>query len=133
MFSFFPQLLKVFDQEIVPVFELMFKAKPTEYIIGMRLMKCSILVMNNLGIGINLLNYILLETDGIVAKGKEGSISMNLTWRCLIGFECLTIALSNPNLVRVFSQCALQVGKTVLVQVFESLINATDHLDLSGE
>ena len=50
----------------------MIKAKNQEYIISMRLMKSSILIMNNMGIGINLLQYILNETDSIVGKGKDG-------------------------------------------------------------
>jgi len=66
-------VLKIFDNEVIPFFELMFKNKQHEYIIGMRLMKCGVLVINNLGIGINLLNHILVEADGIVARQKDGS------------------------------------------------------------
>ena len=108
----------------------------------MRLMKCSILVMNNLNIGLNLLQYILNETDSILVKGKDGQTQMNLTWKSLIGFECLAIAFNNPYLIKAFSVNALQVGKPVLIhthfiqillQMFESLAQASENLDLSGE
>jgi hypothetical protein len=70
-------------------------------------MKCSIMIMNNLGIGINLLSHILTETDGLVIKSRDGSINLNLTWKSLIGFECLAIVLNNPKLIKTFAQSAL--------------------------
>lgn len=98
-------------------------------------MKLTILIINNLGIGINLLNYILQETDNIFVRNKDGTQNLNLTWRNLIAFEGLALILNNPHLIQVFSQSALTVGKTVLVQIFESLMSATqgDLLDLNGE
>jgi hypothetical protein len=63
--------------------------------------------MNNLGIGINLLHFILIETDSLITRGKDGSTNLNLTWKSLIGFECLAIAFNNPNLIKIFSQSAL--------------------------
>jgi hypothetical protein len=76
-------------------------------------MKASVLIINNLAIGINLLTYVLHDTDSIAnSKGKGESA---LTWRSLLGFEGLTIVMANPHLIQVFSQSALQVGKTVLV------------------
>ncbi len=36
-------------------------------------MKLTILIINNLGIGINLLNYILQETDNIFVRNKDGT------------------------------------------------------------
>ncbi len=85
----------------------MFKSKQIEYIIGMRLMKLSILIINNLGIGINLLNFVLQETDGFLTKNKDGSVNVNLTWKSLIGFECVAIVMNNPNLIKSFAQSAL--------------------------
>ena len=130
---FFPTVLKIFDTEVVPVLEQMFKQKQTEYIIGMRLMKLAVMVINNLGIGVNLLTYLLQETDGFVSKGKDGNTQVNLNWRSLIGFECLAIVMNNPALIKIFAQSALQVNKAVLVQVFESLIQATENVDLSSD
>ena len=66
-------------------------------------MKLSVMVINNLGIGVNLLNNILQETDSFCTKNKDGNIIVNLTWHSLIGFECLAIVMNNPNLIRVFS------------------------------
>jgi dihydrodipicolinate reductase len=51
----------------------MFKNKQSEYIIGMRLMKCAVLIINNLGIGVNLLQHIISEADSIIGKTKDGS------------------------------------------------------------
>jgi hypothetical protein len=43
-----------------------------DYPIGVRLIKLSILIINNLGIGINLMNMILQESDVTSAvKGKD--------------------------------------------------------------
>lgn len=75
-------------------------------------MKTSVLIINNLHIGINLLTFIMQETEAISVKGRDGA---NLSWKSLLGFEGLTIVLGNPYLIQVFSQSALQVGKTVLV------------------
>jgi hypothetical protein len=36
-------------------------------------MKLTILIINNLGIGINLLSFILQETDGIAVRAKDGT------------------------------------------------------------
>jgi hypothetical protein len=72
--QFFPVILRIFDNEMIPVIEQMFKTKqPVEYIIGMRMMKCSIMIINNLGIGVNLLQHILVETDNFIAKSKDGN------------------------------------------------------------
>ena len=78
LFSFFPgTILKIFDNEIVPALETIFKgaskSSTLEYHIGVRLMKLTVLIINNLGIGINLLIYILHETDSIFTRGKDGS------------------------------------------------------------
>jgi hypothetical protein len=62
----------------------------------MRLMKCSVVIINNLGIGINLLQHILTEADSLIGKAKDGSIILTLNWRSLIGFESLAILLNNP-------------------------------------
>lgn len=75
----------------------------------MRLMKCSILVINFLGIGVNLFTHILSETDNFLISNKFGKsnndtqANMNLNWKSLIGFECVAIALNNPSLIKVFA------------------------------
>ena len=61
------------------------------------------MIINNLGIGVNLLQHVLQETDGFIVKHKDGSSSMQLNWKSLIGFECLAIALNNPTLIKIFS------------------------------
>jgi hypothetical protein len=93
------------------VLEVMYKTatkqNPLEYTLGVRLMKLTILTINNLGVGINLLGYILQETDGIIQRTKDGSQILNLSWRSLIGFEGLALLLSNPQLITTLSQSAL--------------------------
>ena len=98
-------------------------------------MKLTILIINNLGIGINLLTFILQDTDGIFVRGKDGFQQLNLSWRNLIAFEGIALMFNNPQLIQIFSVSALQVGKTVLVQIFESLLQASQSelLDLNAE
>ena len=76
----------------------MFKSKqPLEYIVGMRMMKCSILIINYLGIGVNLFSHILSETDNFLSGAKQSkSNDLNLSWKNLIAFECVAISLNNP-------------------------------------
>jgi hypothetical protein len=66
-------------------------------------MKCAVMIINNLGIGIHLLQHILVEADGIIGKSKDGSQVLNLNWRSLIGFECIAILFNNPNLIKTFA------------------------------
>lgn len=110
------------------------KSTHIDYHIGVRMMKLSILIINNLGIGVNLMNLILSETEAIFTKQSKEP-QMHLTWRSLLAFEGLAIIMNNPNLIQLFSQCSLQVGKTLLAQIFECLsqVTAGDNLDLNGE
>jgi hypothetical protein len=112
LFQFFPQsILRIFDNDIVPVLEIMYKSSvkqnPLEYQIGVRLIKLSVLIINNLGIGINLLGYILQETDNLVVRAKDGTQVFNLSWRTLLAFEGIAIILGNPNLIQIFSTSGL--------------------------
>ena len=75
---------------------MMLNNKKLESAVGMRQMKCTILMVNNLGIGIGLLQSILADTDSLSTRQKDGTLQLNLTWRSLIGFECLQIAMGNP-------------------------------------
>ncbi len=75
------------------------KGNPIDYQIGIRMIKLTVLTINNLGIGFNLLNYILQETEGIFIKFKDGSTNLNLTWKSLLGYEGLAILMNNPNLI----------------------------------
>jgi hypothetical protein len=64
--------MRIFETEIIPVLQMMtqsqVKTSHLEYHIGVRMMKLSILIINNLGIGVNLMNLILSETEGIFNK-----------------------------------------------------------------
>lgn len=102
--QFFPQVLRIFENELIPVLEIMFKNKQMqqEYIVGMRLMKTTIRIINNLGIGVNLFIHILSEAD-LQSGGKNKGGENNLTWKSLVAFECIAISLNNPQLIKVFS------------------------------
>ncbi len=52
-----------------------------------------------------------------------------------MAYESLAVVMNNPNLIQLFSQSSLQVNKTVLSQIFDSLVQITngEGLDLSGE
>lgn len=115
----------LFDSEIIPVVESLLKQKPTDYTLSVRLLKLTVLLINNLGVGLHLLVHILQETDGIFTRTREGQPTITCTWRSQLAFEGLAATLANPNIVQVFAQSAIQVGKTVLVQVFESLMQAS--------
>lgn len=105
--QFFPVVLRIFDNEVIPVLEVMYKSKPApDYCIGLRLMKSTILIINNLGIGVNLFSHILCETD-FHATGKNKGQEISLSWKNLIAYECVAIALNNPALIKMFSQSAL--------------------------
>jgi hypothetical protein len=105
LISFFPTtILRIFDIDIVPVLEVMFKGQTKssqlDYSIGVRLMKLTMLIINNLAIGVNLLGYILQEADGLFTRSpKDGSIQVNLTWKSLLSFEGLALVFGNPHLI----------------------------------
>jgi hypothetical protein len=92
---------------------------------GVRQMKCAILIINNLGIGLNLLRPLLADAESLLSKNKDNSVSMNLNWRCLIGFECLQIVISNPNLSELFANSSLSIGAPVLIQILECHLKAS--------
>lgn len=57
--------------------------------IGMRLMKCATLIINNLGVSLNLLRPILADAEAFTSRSRDGAVSINLNWRSLIAFECI--------------------------------------------
>ena len=88
----------------------------------MRLMKCATLIINNLGVSLNLLRTILSDAESFTTRHRDGSISINLNWRCLIAFECLQIVISNPGLSELFANSSLNIGAPVLIQILECYI-----------
>ena len=88
----------------------------------MRLMKCATLIINNLGVSINLLRTLLSDAEACTSRSKDGIISVNLNWRCLIAFECLQIVISNPGLSELFANSSLSIGAPVLIQILECYI-----------
>jgi len=99
----------------------------------MRLMKCATLIINNLGVGINLLRGILVDAEAFTTTAKDGTISVNLNWKCLIAFECLQIVISNPALTELFASSSLSIGAPVLIQILESYIMAAKAIEQSRD
>ena len=67
-------------------------------------MKCAILIIQNVGKGVTLLNHILVEADTVAQKAKDGTLLIVPGWRNHIGFECLQIAIANAQLTKILSQ-----------------------------
>ena len=63
-FRFCPDIISIFELQIVPTIEPLLSQKSSpQSSIGMRLMKCSTLIINNLGVGLNLLRTILADAE----------------------------------------------------------------------
>ena len=113
VFRFLPEILAIFELQIAPTIEPLLEQKISgasgsyQSAFGMRLMKCATLIINNLGIGINLLRTILNDAEAFTNTNRDGSISVNLNWKCLIAFECLQIVISNPALTKLFANSSL--------------------------
>lgn len=82
----------------------MLTAKSVNSLIGLRQMKCAIFIIQNLQVGINMLQHIVAEADTLAVKQKDGQLQLAPSWRSLIGFECLQIAIGNADLTKIFSQ-----------------------------
>jgi len=78
-------------------------------------MKCAILIINNLSCGLPLLTHILNDTDSFSTKAKDGHTVLQFNWKCLIGFECLHVVISNPTLTQLFAQSSISIGVPVLL------------------
>jgi hypothetical protein len=88
-------------------------------------MKSAILIVQNLGIGINLLQPIIAEADTLSAKSKDGTQLLLPSWKSLIGFECLQLAISNPELVKTLSQTRFpNCSAPILIQVLDTYLKA---------
>ena len=130
LIRFFPELLSIFELQLCPTIEPMLVSKQLGHsALGMRLMKCAILIVNNLGCGFNLLRSIIADTDSFVTQNKDGTCSANLTWRALIGFECLQLALSNPSLTHILATSSLSIGAPALIQILESYLLASKAIE----
>ena len=122
LFRFFPEVLSILELQIAPTIEPLLQQKAAQSGIGMRLMKCATLFINNLGVSLNLLRPILADAEAFTSRHRDGTISVNLNWRCLIAFECLQIVISNPALSELFATSSLSIGAPVLIQILECYI-----------
>ena len=133
VFRFMPDILGIFELQIVPTIEPLLHSKQTNSVIGMRQMKCAILIINNLGVGLNLLRPILADAENFTSRAKDGSYHISLNWRCLIAFECLQIVVSNPSMTDLFASSSLSIGAPVLIQILECYLKASRGIEQSQE
>lgn len=64
-------------------------AQKQSSLLGLRLMKCAIDIIQTLQVGTDLLQLIIGEADTLAVKAKDGTLSLAPSWRNLVGFECL--------------------------------------------
>lgn len=133
VFRFFPELTVIFELQISPTIEPMLTQKNVPSTIGMRLMKCATLIINNLGVSLNLLRSILADAEAFTSRARDGTVGINLNWRSLIALECLQIVISNPGLTELFSTSSLAIGAPVLIQILECYIQASRAIEASNE
>ena len=50
-----------------------------------------------------MLQHIIAVADTLAVKSKDGTLLIAPSWKNLIGFECLQIAIGNAELTRIFS------------------------------
>ena len=134
IFRFFPEILSIFELQIAVTIEPLLEHKNSSQSgIGMRLMKCATLIVNNLQVGVNLLRSILTDAEAFTQTSKDGNISVNLNWKCLIAFECLQIVISNPAMTELFANSSLSLGAPVLIQIIECYISAAKAVEQSRD
>ena len=128
VFRFLPEILAIFEIQIAPTIEPLLEQKISgasgsyQTAFGMRLMKCATLIINNLGIGISLLQSILNDAETFTNTNRDGAISVNLNWKCLVAFECLQLVISNPALTELFANTSISLGAPLLIQIIECYI-----------
>ena len=88
-FRYLPDVMSIFELQVVPTLEQLMQAKQINSILGVREMKLAILIINNLGCGFGLLRQLLNDADSLTVKQKDGSYKFEFNWRGLIAFECL--------------------------------------------
>jgi hypothetical protein len=97
-FRYFPEISSIFELQVVPTIEPLLQAKQVNSMLGVREMKLSILIINNLCCGFSLIRQILADADSLTVKQKDGSFKFDLNWRGMIACECLQLVISNPQL-----------------------------------
>jgi hypothetical protein len=98
--------------------------------LGVREMKLSILIINNLCCGFSLMRQILTDAESLTAKQKDSSFKFDLNWRGMIACECLQLVVSNPQLAQLFSTSSLSIGAPIIIQILECYIKISKAIDL---
>lgn len=116
---FFPEVASIFELQIVPTLEQLMLAKQVSSILGVRELKLAILIITSLGSGFSLLRQLLADAESLTVKQKDGSFKFDFNWRGLVSFECLQVAVSNPQLAQLFSSSSLSIGAPIIIQILE--------------
>jgi hypothetical protein len=87
-------------------------------------MKSAIYIVCYLQTGFALLQLILNESDSLVAKSGK-NYRLDPSWRNLVGFECLQVALSDTELIKKMA------SKNTLIQLLETYSKACAAIEQS--
>ena len=128
-FRYLPDLMSIFELQVVPTLEQLLQVKQINSILGVREMKLAILIIDNLGCGFGLLRQLLVDAESLTVKQKDGSIKFEFNWRGLIAYECLQVAISNPHLSHLLSTSSLSIGAPIIIQIFESYLKVSKAIE----
>ena len=68
VFRYMPDIQSIFELQLAPTLEPLLISKQVNSGFGMRLMKCATLIINNIGVGLNLLRPILVDAEGFTVR-----------------------------------------------------------------
>ena len=72
----------------------------------------------------------MAEADTLAVKSKDGTLLLSPSWRNLIGFECLQIAIGNAELTKIFSQTNFPNSSTpILLCILETFLKAAKAIE----
>ena len=71
----------------------------------------------------------MADADSMTIKQKDGSFKFDFNWRGLVAFECLQVAISNPQLAQLFSTSSLSIGAPIIIQILECYIKVSKALE----
>lgn len=67
-FRYLPDLMSIFEFQVVPTLEQLLQVKQINSILGVREMKLAILIIDNLGCGFGLLRQLLVDAESLTVK-----------------------------------------------------------------
>jgi hypothetical protein len=71
---------------------------------------------------------VIQESETFILKAKDGSLQAVPGWRNLVAFECLQIAISNPEHIHFFATTSQQ-NMSILLQIFDTYLRAVKAIE----